>query len=86
MWITIYFKSGKIIETLIESFAELDKHYNKDDIMQIDVGCTMDDESRGKQQELLSLKIKLYKGEEERIAGKKLSIDEVRKNLNEKIK
>ena len=50
MWITIYFKSGKIIETCINFFGELDGRYNKDDIMQIDIGCTMLDENREKQQ------------------------------------
>lgn len=41
MWVTIYFKSGKIVETLIHSFEELDHHYNKWDIFKIDIGCTM---------------------------------------------
>lgn len=41
MWITVYFKSGKIVETIIESFGEIDKYYNKDDILRIDMGCTM---------------------------------------------
>ncbi|XZH78896.1 hypothetical protein ACSW8S_18675 (plasmid) [Clostridium perfringens] len=63
MWITIYFKSGKIIETLIHSFGELDGCYNKEDILQIDIGCTMLDENREKQHELLKLKMKCKEGE-----------------------
>lgn len=86
MWITVYFKSGKTIETLISSFGELDKLYNKDDIMQIDMGCTMLNENKVRQQELLSLKIKLYKADQERLNGDGLSFDEVKKNLNEIIK
>lgn len=81
MWITIYFKSGKIIETFINFFGELDGRYNKDDIMQIDIGCTMLDENREKQQELFKLKKKLLQGEEQRLNGEGMSIDEVRAKL-----
>lgn len=81
MWVTIYFRSGKIIETLIQSFGELDKLYNEEEILQIDVGCTMDDENREKQQELLKLKIKLYKSEKERLNGQGLSLKDIREKL-----
>lgn len=41
MWVTIYFKSGKVTETIIWSFAELDKRKDKDDIDRIEMGTTM---------------------------------------------
>lgn len=46
MWITIYFKSGKIVETLIKYFSEIDKYYDKEDILRIDMGCTMLDNKK----------------------------------------
>lgn len=39
MWITIYFKSGKIIETIIHSLGELDSVYDIKDISRIDMCC-----------------------------------------------
>lgn len=83
MWITIYFKSGRITETLIHSFGELDDLYNKEDIIQIHMGCTMLDENREKQQEIINLKIKLLRAEEERLNGQGMSIDEVRARIGE---
>lgn len=41
MWVTIFFKSGKVTETVIWSFAELDKRKDKDDIDRIEMGTTM---------------------------------------------
>jgi hypothetical protein len=43
MWITIYFKSGKVTETTIWSFADLDERADKNDIERIDIGTTMPD-------------------------------------------
>ena len=85
MWITIYFKSGKCIETLIHSFGDLDERYEKEDIMQIDIGCTMLDDNIIKQQEILKLKKQLSKAEEERLTGQGASIDEIRVSLRENI-
>jgi hypothetical protein len=41
LWITIYFKSGKVTETMIYSFADLDKREDKKDIERIEMGTTM---------------------------------------------
>ena len=49
--------------------------------MQIDIGCTMLAENREKQQELSKRKKKLLQGEEQRLNGEGMSIDEVRAKL-----
>jgi hypothetical protein len=41
MWITIYFKSGKVTETIIYSFSDLDKRKDKNDFERIEIGTTM---------------------------------------------
>ncbi len=42
MWVTILFKSGKVIETMIKTLSELDDYYDITDIVRIEMGTTMD--------------------------------------------
>ncbi|GAB6441572.1 hypothetical protein CON36_34575 [Bacillus cereus] len=37
-WVTIYFKSGKVVETILDSFSVLDERKDKEEIDRIEMG------------------------------------------------
>lgn len=91
MWVNIYFKSGTNIKRIINSFSEIDKMYNIEDISIVDVNDAISGENNSKiinqleNEEILKLKERILIAEEERINGKGMTVKEVKENL-EKIR
>lgn len=91
MWVTIYFKSGTNTKIIINSFSEIDKMYNIEDISIVEVNDAILGENNSKiinqleNEEILKLKERILIAEEERINGKGMTVKEVKENL-EKIR
>lgn len=91
MWVTIYFKSGTNTKIKINSFSEIDKMYNIDDISIVEVNDAISGENNSEiinqleNEEILKLKERIFIAEEERINGKGMTVKEVKENL-EKIR
>lgn len=91
MWVNIYFKSGTNIKRIINSFSEIDKMYNIENISRIEVNDAISGENNSEiinqleDEEILKLKERIFIAEEERINGEGMTINEVKENL-EKIR